>query len=353
VTASGNGSSRVWDTATGEPITPFVHLDCLLEFTAFNREGTRFVTAGGNPPENEEGLARVWNARTGKPITPILRHRNVIQSAAFSPYGTWLITQARDEAKIWDVQTGAPAELAVKFRSQPNSLAFSRDGRVLAVCTGTSSPRAEASEGTRGPGAGSFETRLFDVHTGQPVMPALAMSNAVTRMEFSPDGRWLLTFAWDASHHRWNSEPFYAGSVGIWKVATGAPLTPAPESIAVSPTVVFTRDSRHLLVTSFTAPPIAWDLSDGRQLSGADWRALLLHPDTMSPEGRRFAVIDGRLIRVCEAGTGVWLTPPLQCRKQPNFGALRFSPDGNLLWRRSVSVRSCGRFPKRLGPSRR
>ena len=69
---------------------------------AFSRDGTRVVTASADE------TARVWNAATGQPVTPSLAHSGTVTHASFSPDGKRLVTASADEtARVWDAATGA------------------------------------------------------------------------------------------------------------------------------------------------------------------------------------------------------------------------------------------------------
>jgi WD40 repeat protein len=52
--------------------------------------GTRVVTA------SSAKTARVWDAATGKPLTGALEHQAAVWSAAFSPDGTRVVTASED-----------------------------------------------------------------------------------------------------------------------------------------------------------------------------------------------------------------------------------------------------------------
>jgi WD40 repeat protein len=99
VTASDDGTARVWDAATGQPLTsPLAHQDKVWS-VAFSPDGTRVVTA------SEDKTARVWDAATGKPLTGPLAHQDKVWSAAFSPDGTRVVTASEDKtARVWDVR---------------------------------------------------------------------------------------------------------------------------------------------------------------------------------------------------------------------------------------------------------
>jgi WD40 repeat protein len=53
----------------------------------------------------------VWDTATGEPLTPPLEHQDLVSSAAFSPDGTRVVTASKT-ARVWDVRpdTGALAD---------------------------------------------------------------------------------------------------------------------------------------------------------------------------------------------------------------------------------------------------
>ncbi len=73
------------------------------------------VTASGDK------TARVWDAATGKPLTSPLEHQDQVWSAAFSPDGTRVVTASDDKtAQVWDVPLDMgtlPQWLAIAERS--------------------------------------------------------------------------------------------------------------------------------------------------------------------------------------------------------------------------------------------
>ena len=53
-----------------------------------------------------DGTARLWDASTGQPIGPPMRHENGVEAVAFSPDGTTVLTGSIDNtARLWDVDT--------------------------------------------------------------------------------------------------------------------------------------------------------------------------------------------------------------------------------------------------------
>jgi WD40 repeat protein len=96
VTASGDGTARVWMADTRALIAELKgHANRVLS-AVFSPEGSRIVTA------SSDKTARVWMAATGALIAELKGHADPVWSAAFSPDGSRIVTAPSDKtARIW------------------------------------------------------------------------------------------------------------------------------------------------------------------------------------------------------------------------------------------------------------
>src|ERR1700691_2043548 len=102
VTASWDGTARVWDTKTGDKLAVLVGHKAWVNSAAFSPDGSRVVTASADK------TARIWNAKTGALLTTLTGHTDWVRTAAFSPDGSRVVTAADDNtARVWDAETGA------------------------------------------------------------------------------------------------------------------------------------------------------------------------------------------------------------------------------------------------------
>ena len=97
VTASYDGTARVWDADTGKQIAVLKHSDTVWD-AEFSPDSKLVVTASG------DGSARVWEARSGTQLAELREHTGDVNSAAFSPDGKFIVTAGQDHtARIWKV----------------------------------------------------------------------------------------------------------------------------------------------------------------------------------------------------------------------------------------------------------
>jgi hypothetical protein len=121
-----------------------------VETAHFSPDGKRIVTA------SEDGTARVWDARTGRMLTEPLRHAAWVESAQFSPDGKCILTVAmgarpteRDATNatvhVWDAQRGQLLAEPLEFGSEFMCVAsaqFSPDGkRIVTASDGENAAR--------------------------------------------------------------------------------------------------------------------------------------------------------------------------------------------------------------------
>jgi WD40 repeat protein len=173
-----------------------------------------------------------------------------------------------------------------------------------------------------------MRTRIFDLLRAQPVATLLDETNNIERMQFSPDGQWLVTFARAPLTDSQGEDSLY-WTVRIWTVATGKPVRPAVPMLAFSVQAVFVRDARRLFLCG-TTESIVVDLPSGAIVDAAEWRGLRRNPHAISADGSRCASIEQGEVRVFDGFTGDPLTPLL--RKANSSGApMSFSPRGDCI----------------------
>ena len=123
VTASWDGTARLWNAKTGTPLTTLSGHTTWLNSAQFSPDGGRIVTASADK------TARVWNADTGIVLAKLLGHEGSVNSAAFSPDGSRIVTASGDNtARVWNAATGELLTTLSGHTDAVTSAAFSPDG---------------------------------------------------------------------------------------------------------------------------------------------------------------------------------------------------------------------------------
>src|SRR5262249_6976160 len=210
-TASHDHTARLWDAATGEPVTaPLVH-DAQVVHVSFSADGRRIVTACNG------GAAWIWDVSSGKQEGARLPHGGLVRGAEISPDGRHVLTSGSDGAvKLWDLAT--IESRGRELRTYGRHARFSPDGRTLATVTWNG------------------DLQLWDSATGQKI-PELVDKGGprmAIGLAFSPDGKVLASASPDAA------------AIRLWDVDKRALLREIPASGQVS-FLAFSADGRRLV----------------------------------------------------------------------------------------------------------
>ena len=126
LTASWDGTARLWDARTGELKAVLEgHTDRVVS-AAFDRSGNAVVTA------SLDKTARLWDARTGELKAVLEGHTDALHSAAFNRSGDAVVTAGWDRtARIWDATTGEPKAVLEGHHGPVYSAVFNRSGDAV------------------------------------------------------------------------------------------------------------------------------------------------------------------------------------------------------------------------------
>ncbi len=207
----------------------------------FSPDGGAIVTA------SKDGTARIWNARSGRMHHLLSGHDWHVTGAEFSPDGRRVLTAASDKtARIWDAATGKEI-LKLDHHGVVTSARFSADGRFIVTA------------------AWDGFVRIWDGATGKPLQ-TLSLPGGLAAAETSRDGRHVATTLSD-------------GGLQVWDAQTGRALH-AINAVGVQQ-MMFTSDSRRLVVLSFNNGVQVYDVASGALaagLAGAEQKVVAVRP---------------------------------------------------------------------------
>jgi WD40 repeat protein/serine/threonine protein kinase len=354
-----DGEARVWEAATGKPITPPMKHGTTVTLAQFTPDGGSVITVSGSSGNGVAAESRRWEAATGKPLGPPLKH-NRVHHFAISPDGTRAAVGSWMDAQVLDLLTGAPGAPLMKHdlkrfaggaRGGVNHVAFSPDGRRVATASGDETARvwdaltgnpitpplrhsekvnavAFSPDGRRVATASDDETVcVWDAATGNPVFRSIRHRGHVTHVAFSHDGRRLVTISGDAPLRP--SDTIGYPTVRVWDAATGEAAGPLLQHGARVTCAAFSADSRLLVTASMDGLVRLWELEPGEPATHAVKGDRAIKHAAFGPDQRLF-ILD------YEGAAHVWNlarneTVPLSLKLSSYVNYLAFRGDGRRL----------------------
>ena len=340
---------RIVDIASGQDVVKLSgHTGLVESGLQFSADGTRLVTVAG------DGTSRIWDAATGQSLLTVFGNDARIKSVAFSPDGTRLATLSATSVQTWAIAPAGTHELlAVPAVLECDCMiAFSPDGLELAVFGGDNTVKIlDSSSGQtrltlpdpgnqgRGLDFSSDGTRLatsgadnlahvWDLATGKEWIALAGHTAPVDRVIFSPNGIQIATI--DRN-----------GEARLWDAASGQTLFSLDafkhSSIQNSNDIgiAFSRDGSRLATAGGIFVKI-WDSHSGQEmLALPPVEGLLAYTVALSPDGKHLAVgFRGGSANVWNIATG-----QKQFDLPGHTGSVRYmaySPDGTRIATASV-----------------
>jgi WD40 repeat protein len=325
---------------------------------SFSPDGRRVLTL--RLPDSEEGgpgAARLWDAATGEPLTPPRPH-DALTGGFFTPDGRLVVLvggpKEKPERTLWDPAGGDGAPAALPPEVWRRFEGFTLDGRLLAVnrevepaeasvwdfASGRRVSAWEVPAGTKGwwfsRGGGrvlarveqgkQHEVRVWEAATGKP-LASLAKLGEVWHAALSPDGRRALVWAEDEKQ---------GGSVRVWDVDAGTPLGRAMPHHQRLLMPVFSPDSRHAVVAAQEAASgewlaVVWDPASGQVPFPPPRHPHHIDLLLFNPDGSRLVTVGSyNTLRAWDTATGRQVNAT-SWEHEGSVYQVVFAPDGRVL----------------------
>lgn len=317
VTGTQEGRVQAWDTETGTPLWPPVHLevDCVWQ-VRFTRDGQRIYASSLRPhgfvrdhlrPTNTvvlleaqtgriihcvsgtdlrradlssddrwlitagaDHVIRLLDANDGRLLANLKGHTDRIEMFATSAAGNVLATSSGDgTARLWRLPSGQPLEPVLRFEGNLGPIALNGDGTLLATGHSGSTDR---------PGADRWIVQTWDVETGARVGPPLEMEGAMGLLGFAgPGARELLVKT--------------AKACGLFDPVTHEPLLRSIPTPPDTSAAALSPDGRSIALCGTDGLSGVWNFESGEQTLLASLRGEPLIDLNFSPDGKRLLVL--------------------------------------------------------------
>ncbi|HEX9595690.1 MAG TPA: LuxR C-terminal-related transcriptional regulator, partial [Anaerolineales bacterium] len=134
---------------------------------------------------DENGVIYLWDLETGEALRRLEGHEGLVSGLAFTPDGRHAVSGSHDKTILyWDLETGEIIRRLEGHQTTINSVAISPDGRTAASGSGNRfhSDRVSSEDNS---------IRIWDLQSGEEMRRFDFFTDAVTGVEFTPDGRGL------------------------------------------------------------------------------------------------------------------------------------------------------------------
>ena len=317
---------------------------------AFSRTGEFLLTA------SEDRSGAVWTARSGRLIAELRGHRERLLEAVWGPEDDLLLTSTPQAVRLWRVALPQILDfgdstlrdailspdgqhlVAVTSRREPGSsrvhrtqlMELSEGVEVAKLDTGKDPPRAAVFHPDGRSVAVAAGNRIYSLGLGGPPRPIASHEDLVKELDFSAEGRRLLSAGRDAKAR-------------LWAWPSGDLLRCVPHGDGTTPAVSPTGD---LIATHQKNVTTIWQVNEN-SLSDCteDRRQGVTLPHPAEVEGASFDTSGRQLATACKDGTvRLWrsdgrLTSELAIGGQELYGTA-LSPDGSsvIVWGRDERV---------------
>jgi serine/threonine protein kinase/WD40 repeat protein/tetratricopeptide (TPR) repeat protein len=293
VTAGVDGLVRVWHPVVAQVPTARIRPGGHVRGIRLSRNGNHVLVSSGNLITTPNDTQRLWSVERKLPLTPSVENRYPQFMGDFAEDGRVVLTWDEHSVQLWGSETGQPLHDPIKSADKIVMAAVSPRGRRLAVVE----QRVDKSGATQEQWA-----RIWDGNTGKPVSRAISVANGffANMCSFSPDGKRFLLRK--------------DGQLKIWKVEKEELLMP-PISCS---TFAFSDDGRRLMTASGGNAGEIWDVETGAFVTDCVPACFLAE----ATKGRMILIREDREAQVHDATTGLPLTRSMSPRGGIGYSGL-------------------------------
>ncbi len=312
LTASDDGTARLWDWQNGEDIVRYMGHIGIVTAAQFVPGDTSIVTAG------QDGTVRVWDMLSGQEMRRMTGHTNSVLSLAVSPDGLTAVSASNDSTvRLWNIDLNRSIR-HLQVDNVLNRFAVSDDGRTL-ITFGFSLRRWDSQTQTM-----LWEVQSDDVAWDIAISPdentiLVANSSYLDPSNQRPgvllnahNGDVIRTFADDASCAAFSpdgQQVVYGDTSGMLHLLTSDTtreiLSITAHEATIS-TCSFSSDGSHLISASADQTAALWDVTTGTEIVRLVGHRAPITSAALSPDGTRMVTAAGdSSVIIWDANTGI------------------------------------------------
>jgi WD40 repeat protein/serine/threonine protein kinase len=332
LSSSEDGSVILWNIATGQPLLRYEGENGGIYTVIYTPDELGMVTGAF------DGTVLLWSFETGQPVRRFEGHTDRVTGISFSPDASQIVTSSQDgTAVLWDFESGTPIQRyvghtdrvygIVHHPSQPRFVTAGWDRTLRSWDTTNGAQLAEFAPHTDDVYAVSSNNNLIasasadgtivviDIETNETRYSLADHTAPVHSIDFSPDGRFLLSGGDDTR-------------IILWSMDTGEierEFTGGHRDGVLS--VAFSPDGTRAVSGSRDSTAIIWDVQTGEPINRLFGHTFQILSVAFSPDGRQIvsAARDFRVI-IWNTETGEVIRT-FEAHNDWVFTA-QFSPDG-------------------------
>lgn len=313
VCGSRDNTIKVWNAETGqEQLTLHGHKGRVTG-VALSSDGKRIAST------SYDMTVKLWDATTGREILTIRGHKSGARGVSLSHDGQRIISAGSyGTVKIWDTNVDHEKLTLRGHKSPVVSVSVSGDGK-----------RIVSAGHHRISNASSI--KVWDAETGREMYTLKNKAGGFKCVSLSNDGKYFVSGGWDKSAKQLDATvKGWPTTVKVWDTSTGQQLFSLPGHIHVVESVNFSPDGKKIVSSGQDRTIRLWNLETRQQeLTLAGPKANIYHA-SFSGDGKRIVSLSyDRTIRVWDAKTGQQLNK-ISGRKGHLLSA-KLSSDGKRL----------------------
>ncbi|MFE3054586.1 TIR domain-containing protein [Nocardia sp. NPDC059239] len=213
-------SLRMWDVETHVPFGNAMQgHEGVVTGVAFSPNGDRIVSCG------TDGTVRLWDGNTGQPIRTLAGHTGWVEAVAFAGYDRIVSTSVDGTLRVWNGRNQRSAGHILRGQGilhgasiDPGTFSFAPDSKQMAV------------------GTDDGKVVVFNTDTGEPLGELTTGHNAaIHALAYSPDGHGLVSGGDDGTLYFWNADTHEpAGTATVDGTVTNVTYSPNGHSVITS-----------------------------------------------------------------------------------------------------------------------